>query len=104
MFFCIYISCLLGFTFVFMLLLPDKDEPFKIEISTFMKTVAMMVGELEYEDTFGDKDTLINIVFFIFVVFIPIIINNLLIGLTVDNVGGLLEDANFKSLGMSSKN
>ena len=97
MFFFIYTSSLLGFTFVFMLLLHD-NEVFAIKFSTFMKTVAMMVGELEYEDTFGGEGPLINIVFFIFVVFIPIIINNLLIGLTVDNVGGLLEDASFKSL------
>ena len=57
-----------------------------------------MIGELEYEDTFGQKSVLINIVFFVFVVIIPIIINNLLIGLTVDNVSELMEDAQFKSI------
>lgn len=95
MIFFIYLSTILGFTFVFILLLP---ETFKVHGQTLMKTVAMMVGELEYEDTFGEQSFIINLVFFLFVIIIPIIINNLLIGLTVDNVGDLMDDALFKSL------
>ena len=97
MFFSIYLPCLIGFTFIFMFLLPSEDS-FRVSPITFMKTVSMMIGELEYEDTFGQKSVLINIVFFVFVVIIPIIINNLLIGLTVDNVSELMEDAQFKSI------
>merc|ERR1711915_465759 len=63
-----------------------------------VKVVAMMIGEMEYEDTFGDKSFSINLVFLIFVFFIPIIINNLLIGLTVSNVTELIRIANSKSL------
>lgn len=95
MIFFIYLSTILGFTFVFILLMPDV---FKVHGQTLMKTVAMMVGELEYQDTFGDESFTINLVFFVFVIIIPIIINNLLIGLTVDNVGELMDDALFKSL------
>ena len=65
-------------------------------LKTFL--VSMMVGELEYADTFAEKTLWINIIFFIFVIFIPIIINNLLIGLTVDNVQELTEHATQKSL------
>ena len=92
----IYIPCLLGFTFIFMIL-PFKikdgedEKPFQISIKTFFRVIAMMVGELEYADTFTEETIIINVVFFIFVVIIPIIINNLLIGLTVDNVGQLME-------------
>ena len=86
---------LIGFTFIFMVLLPDD---FSINFSTFMKTIAMMIGELEYSDTFSAKTFAINLVFFIFVVIIPIIINNLLIGLTVDNVSELLTNAQFQSM------
>ena len=95
MIFCIYLSTLLGFTFVFVLLMPEE---FKVHGQTLMKTVAMMVGELEYQETFGERSFTINLVFFVFVIIIPIIINNLLIGLTVDNVGDLMDDALFKSL------
>ena len=95
MIFCIYLSTILGFTFVFVLLMPEE---FKVHGQTLMKTVAMMVGELEYDETFGEKSFTINLVFFVFVIIIPIIINNLLIGLTVDNVGDLMDDALFKSL------
>ena len=58
----------------------------------------MMVGELEYEETFMKHDKLINLIFFIFVIGVPIIINNLLIGLTVDNVNELTERATLKGL------
>ena len=97
MIFCIYFPALLGFTFVFMLLLPNS-EAFQLHIQSFVKTVAMMLGELEYQDTFLDLDEYINLFFFTFVVLISIIINNLLVGLTVDNVADLLKDAEFKSL------
>ena len=58
----------------------------------------MMVGELEYKDTFGEKNIIINGIVFIFVIVIPIVINNLLIGLTVDDVQELTRDACLKGL------
>lgn len=58
----------------------------------------MMVGELEYKDTFGPRGFIINAIVFIFVIVIPIVINNLLIGLTVDNVQELTKDACLKGL------
>ena len=62
----------------------------------------MMVGELEYAETFGSKsihrEISINLIFFVFVIGVPIIINNLLIGLTVDNVNELTERATLKGL------
>ena len=57
-----------------------------------------MIGEVEYGDTFADKNIVINLVFLFFVFIIPIIINNLLIGLTVSNVSELILNANVKSL------
>ena len=58
----------------------------------------MMVGELEYKETFQKQKWYINLIFFFFVIIIPIIINNLLIGLTVDNVQDLTDHANLKGL------
>ena len=57
-----------------------------------------MVGELEYEETFMKHDKSINLIFFIFVIGVPIIINNLRIGLTGDNVKELTENAARKGL------
>ena len=58
----------------------------------------MMIGELEYNETFKKHDIAINLIFFVFVIGVPIIINNLLIGLTVDNVTELTENAALKGL------
>ena len=58
----------------------------------------MMIGELEYNDTFKKHDKSINLIFFVFVIGVPIIINNLLIGLTVDNVTELTENAALQGL------
>ena len=98
MFFGIYFSTILGFTFVFLLLLPDKESPFANDEKAFVKVVAMMIGEVEYSDTFADKNIVINLIFLLFVFMIPIIITNLLIGLTVSNVSELILHANIKSL------
>ena len=62
-----------------------------------------MIGELEYKETFvsdrtKNRDIPINLIFFVFVIGVPIIINNLLIGLTVDNVTELTENAALKGL------
>ena len=58
----------------------------------------MMVGELEYSSTFTKHNIPINLIFFVFVIGVPIIINNLLIGLTLDNVKELTENAALKGL------
>ena len=62
-----------------------------------------MIGELEYKETFvsdrtKNRDIPINLIFFVFVIGVPIIINNLLIGMTVDNVTELTEQATLKGL------
>ena len=98
MFFGIYFTSILGFALVFMLLLPGEESPFENKGKAFVKVVAMMIGEVEYGDTFADKNIAINIVFLLFVFIIPIIINNLLNGLTVSNVSELILNANVKSL------
>ena len=91
----LYFSTLLGFTFVFILI---QGEDFSPEPQTFVRSVSMMVGELEYADTFGKKEIIINTIVFLFIIVIPIVMNNLLIGLTVDNVQDLTKDACLKGL------
>ena len=97
-FFCLYLSLLLGFALALHLMMREEvetpfDSPWRIP-----KVVAMMVGELEFGDTFADKDRSIIALFFLFVVVVPIIINNLLIGLTVSDVAELISSANMDGL------
>ena len=91
----LYFTSLLGFTFVFIII---QGEDFSAEAQTFVRSVSMMVGELEYADTFGEKNIITNIIVFLFIIVIPIVMNNLLIGLTVDNVQDLTKDALLKGL------
>ena len=87
--FLLYVAVLVGFTLAFYLTLPEEFEnPFGIT-----KTLAMMVGELEFGDTFGDKDFFRNMLFFVFALAVTVVISNLLIGLTVSDVAELLEKA-----------
>ena len=74
MFFGIYFTSILGFALVFMLLLPGAESPFENKGKAFVKVVAMMIGEVEYGETFAKEDFAINIVFLFFVFIIPIII------------------------------
>ena len=88
-FFLLYVAVLVGFTIAFYLTLPEEfDNPIGIT-----KTLAMMTGELEFGDTFGDKDFFRNILFFVFTLAVTVVISNLLVGLTVSDVAELLENA-----------
>ena len=59
----------------------------------------MMIGELEYVDTTKNlKGVWIHLIFFFFIIFVPIIINNLLIGLTINNVEELTKEATLEGL------
>merc|ERR1719228_1750233 len=52
-----------------------------------------MTGELDFGDTFGDKDKYRQLLLAIFVISVTIVISNLLVGLTVSDVAQLLEQA-----------
>ena len=86
-FFLLYVAVLIGFTLTFYLTLPeDFENPLGLT-----KTLAMMIGELDFGS--DNKDLLRNIIFFVFAVAVTIVISNLLIGLTVSDVADLLEKA-----------
>ena len=63
-------------------------------ISTYSKIISMMVGELNYEDTFTIDKFSEQVIFIGFVFIITIMLNNLLIGMTTSNVQKLMEEAN----------
>lgn len=73
-----------------------------------MKTVVMMIGELEFEDIFyssGDGKTsavlypiTAHLMFFAFVILVTIILMNLLVGLAVSDIQGLQASAGLNRL------
>jgi hypothetical protein len=90
----LYFCLLLGFTISFSILLPEKfTSPWLIPT-----TMVMMTGELDYEEKFGKAGSFIKAVVFIFIILVPIIINNLLIGLTINDVDILIKNANISGL------
>jgi len=94
LFFLLYVPVLVGFTIAFYLTIPDDfDNPIRIT-----KTLAMMIGELDFGDTFGDKDFFRNMLFFAFALAVTVVISNLLIGLTVSDVAELLEKAKMEGM------
>ena len=87
--------------FAFILLVVEtegEESPFNADPTSITKIISMMVGELEYQDTFPEQSWIVLILFLFFVGVVPVIINNLLIGLTVDNIQDLLKNAQLRSL------
>lgn len=70
-----------------------------------LKTVVMMIGELEFEDVFyaGSEEMMVYpittyLMFFAFVILMTIILMNLLVGLAVSDIQGLQESAGLNRL------
>ncbi|KAG0411588.1 hypothetical protein HPB47_011260 [Ixodes persulcatus] len=69
-----------------------------------MKTSVMMVGEMEYDSLFNENlhpyETASYILMGLFLVLMIIITSNLLVGLAVDDIKGVLEQAELNMLSM----
>ena len=90
-----YSPGLIAFALSFYLLMPH-NKTFPDPLQSLLKIFVMMVGELEYVDNFTWKSSSDNssygsnqIFFLIFLIAISIIIVNLLVGLTIGEVGVL---------------
>lgn len=79
----------------------DKD-PFQSLRFSFVKVVAMTIGEIEYTRFFIDQrlfsPTLSQAVFLVFCVMMPIVLMNLTIGLAVGDIDSIQQNAEFKRL------
>ena len=95
----IYIPILIAFTCAFNILL-HSDEVFESWISTLIKVIVMMLGELDFADHFlysevndlGGRNVSVQIFFIAFILLVSIIIMNLLVALTVSATEKLRED------------
>ena len=95
----LYTPILVGFTLGFNILMPDVFDG-SIQIS---RTVAMTIGEFDYDGKFGrdtKSSTLFSrTMFVLFAILCPVILSNLLIGLTVSDVEDLIKNAHISGLG-----
>ena len=94
-FFLLFSFVIIAFSLSFHLLLsgPEHRDP----LTSFITTLAMMFGELDYADKFNVNVILhhgaTQLVLMSFIIFIGIIIVNFLIGLSIDNMTGIFQRA-----------
>ncbi|XP_070579660.1 transient receptor potential cation channel subfamily A member 1-like [Ptychodera flava] len=80
-------------------------EQFSTLGNAMLKTLVMTIGEFEYEDIFHDKpldpfDSSSRILFSVFLFLMPIVLINLMIGISVGDIEGVRKTAFLRRLGM----
>lgn len=99
-------SCLLiGFTISFCTLFPDSHD-FSNPLISFIKVLIMMTGELDINVLLGPDsnrnpasfDVSAYITFILFIVFVTVVLMNLLVGIAVHDIEGLLKTADLSKL------
>ena len=103
----VFFIFIIAFGLGFNLLLNNQD-PFSSVGKSLLKTAVMMIGEFEYEGIFHNDDddqmpefpNLTYAFFVAFLIIMSIIIVNLLIGLAVDDIKSVQEQAILKRLAM----
>ena len=90
----VYFPALIAFALAFMVLTPSTNAAFKNPWKAGMKILAMLIGELDYEDNFIDPKgvttplsvILVQVLSLFFICFGSIVLMNLLVGLTVNEI------------------
>nr|UPO70950.1 sTRP5 [Mesobuthus martensii] len=104
-FFIVFFLFIIAFSLGFYTLIQNQN-PFESPGESLLKTSVMMIGEFEYDAIFNDPENPIYfkgptyILFIIFLILMSIIIMNLLVGLAVDDIKGVQEQAELKRLAM----
>ncbi|XP_066929827.1 transient receptor potential cation channel subfamily A member 1 homolog isoform X2 [Clytia hemisphaerica] len=92
-----FILFVLAFGFSFFFLIGDKFLTFSNTGRSFLKTIVMMIGEFDYDNIFSEAGykppTATWILFFFFVIIMTILLMNLMVGLAVDDIKGVLDMA-----------
>ena len=99
---------IIGFSISFYMLFRQGAtcNQYRNPFSTFLKTVVMMSGEFEFDELFNNITERLNhpisgyFLWLVFVILIPIILANLLVGLAVDDIKGVQETAVLKRLAL----
>merc|ERR1719239_300261 len=101
----IYSLVLVAFALGFHLLLESPAH--RTPLASFLATLAMMYGELDFATNFSD-DVIIHhgvteVLFVLFLLFVGIIIMNLLIGLSISNIRTIFEGSGVTRLRLTVK-
>ena len=99
----IYSPAFAAFAFSFFILMPPETKAFKNAWMSIMKVMAMLVGELDYDETFMNNENfaadnldatiLAQIISVGFIWFCSIVLMNLLVGLTIREIDLLRSNA-----------
>ena len=91
-----FIGLLIGFSVSFLVLFNDKDE-FSTFGTSFVKTLMMMIGEVDYSDLVDQNTAIISyLILVVFLFLVCILMANLLIGLAVDDINSLQRIGNIE--------
>lgn len=91
-----FIGLLIGFSVSFMVLFSDKDE-FSTFGTSFVKTLMMMIGEVDYSNLVDQNTAIISyLILVVFLFLVCILMANLLIGLAVDDIYSLQRIGNIE--------
>uniref|UniRef100_A0A4D5RTY5 Putative transient receptor potential cation channel subfamily protein a member 1 n=1 Tax=Ixodes scapularis TaxID=6945 RepID=A0A4D5RTY5_IXOSC len=104
-FFMVFFLFIVAFALAFLTVFPNQPA-FANPWKAIMKTTVMMVGEMEYDSLFNENVLPYEVSYILMVLFLVIMIiitANLLVGLAVDDIKGILEQAELKRLGMQVK-
>lgn len=100
----VFFLFIVAFGLGFYVLLQNQDA-FATVWESLIKTTVMMIGEFEYQDIFYGNDIdfypeITYIMFCVFMICMSIIIMNLLVGLAVDDIKAVQEQAALKRMAM----
>ncbi|XP_069174847.1 transient receptor potential cation channel subfamily A member 1 homolog isoform X4 [Procambarus clarkii] len=108
-FFTVFLLFIVAFALGFYTVLRDQD-PFRTPATSLLKTTVMMIGEMEFDAIFNDENgqtlkypEITYILFVAFLVLMSILIMNLLVGLAVDDIKAVQDQAILKRLAMQTQ-
>ncbi|XP_060585014.1 transient receptor potential cation channel subfamily A member 1 homolog isoform X3 [Ruditapes philippinarum] len=102
-FFLVFVLFIIAFGLGFFCLLQNQT-PYSTAWNAIIRTSVMMIGEFDYNDIFHGEDDmhywLTYVLFCAFLIVMTIIIMNLLVGLAVDDIKGVQDQATLKRIAM----
>ncbi|XP_052238604.1 transient receptor potential cation channel subfamily A member 1 homolog [Dreissena polymorpha] len=104
-FFIVFLLFIIAFGLGFYALIQNQT-PYHTSYHAIIRTMVMMIGEMDYNDIFHSDDKvhywITYVLICIFLIVMSIIIMNLLVGLAVDDIKGVQEQASLKRLAMKT--
>lgn len=105
-FFTVFLLFIVAFALSFYMVLKSKI-PFGTPAKSLLKTTVMMIGEMEFDSIFNeeklDYPQMTYIVFVAFLILMSILLMNLLVGLAVDDIKAVQDQAILKRLAMQTQ-